>query len=52
MKQPRMVSPAEYQHGRYGLYGAFSIVSTLVVAGFLVLINLTGLVLAILASRR
>ncbi|KKR44249.1 MAG: hypothetical protein UX02_C0001G0108 [Candidatus Moranbacteria bacterium GW2011_GWC1_45_18] len=48
----RWISPAEYRHGRYGLYGAFSIVSTLVVAGLLVLVNVAGLILAALASRR
>lgn len=48
----RRVSPAEYRHGRYGLYGAFSIVSTLIVTGLLILVNVAGLILSALAPRR
>ncbi|MDD5489666.1 MAG: hypothetical protein PHP25_03250 [Candidatus Moranbacteria bacterium] len=48
----RWVSPAEYRHGRYGLYGAFSIVSALVITGLLVLVNVAGLILSALAPRR
>jgi|GEM_PF-2765772 hypothetical protein len=42
----RRISPAEYRHGRYGLYGAFSIVSALLVTGLLILVNAVGLILA------
>jgi hypothetical protein len=46
------ISPAQYRHGRYGLYGAFSIASALVVTGLLILVNVAGIILAALATRR
>jgi len=52
MRHGRMISPEQYRHGKYGLYGAFSIVSTLIVAGLLILLNIAGLVLAFLAAKR
>jgi hypothetical protein len=47
----RNISAAEYRHGKYGLYGAMSIVSTLLVAGLLVALNMTAVVLAIISNR-
>ncbi len=52
MRQRRMVSPAQYRNGRYGLYGAFSIVSAIIVTGIIVLVNAAGLILAALAPQR
>jgi hypothetical protein len=45
----REISPAEYRHGRYSLYGAFSIVSALLVTGIVILVNIVGLILAVLS---
>jgi hypothetical protein len=47
----RWVSPAQYRHGRYGLYGAFSIASAFLVTGIVILVNIVGLVLAALSRR-
>jgi len=52
MRQRRIISPAEYRNGRYGLYGAFSIASALAVTGLLILLNVAGIILANLAPRR
>ncbi len=52
MRQRRVIFPTEYRHGKYDLYGALSIASTLAVAGLLILMNFAGLVLAALARRR
>ncbi|MDI6778240.1 MAG: hypothetical protein QMD77_03540 [Patescibacteria group bacterium] len=48
----REISPAQYRNGRYGLYGAFSIASAVLVTGLLILVNMAGLILAALAPRR
>lgn len=52
MRHKEFISPAQYRHGRYGLYGAFSIVSALIVAGILVLVNAVWVVMSALAYRR
>jgi hypothetical protein len=48
----RRISPAQYRHGKYGLYGAFSIASALLVAGIVVIANVVWLILAALASQK
>jgi hypothetical protein len=47
----RRISPEQYRHGRYGLYGAFSIASAILVTGLLVLVNVAGVILAALSPR-
>ncbi|MFA5872259.1 MAG: hypothetical protein WC858_06115 [Parcubacteria group bacterium] len=36
---------------RFGLYGAFSIVSTVIVAGFVIAANVMAVILAMLSRR-